>query len=129
MTKVSQHKSQQISFASWIYLDKPQGKNLAKPLLQFQQILANLHKIDIFQPLKEWLDNLEIKSSNLAHQICKFIPSQCPFERNVQFLGRTLFRIPPLCKLNPVYDQLVGLRFRALCYLVDVCGEDISAYC
>ncbi|MGK7890123.1 MAG: Mo-dependent nitrogenase C-terminal domain-containing protein, partial [Leptolyngbyaceae cyanobacterium] len=42
--------------------------------------------------------------------------------------GHTLFHIPPLCKLNPVYDELVALRFRALCYLADTCGEDIQAY-
>jgi hypothetical protein len=34
-----------------------------------------------------------------------------------------------MCKLNPFYEQLVGLRFKALCYLADVCGEDIAAYC
>ncbi|MDY7024694.1 MAG: Mo-dependent nitrogenase C-terminal domain-containing protein, partial [Cyanobacteriota bacterium] len=36
--------------------------------------------------------------------------------------------IPPLCKLNPVYDELISLRFRALCYLADECGEDITPY-
>jgi hypothetical protein len=58
----------------------------------------------------------------------KMIPAQCPFERDIKIFGRTVAHIPPLCKLNPLYDQLVGLRFRALCYLVDVCGEDIQAY-
>jgi hypothetical protein len=33
-----------------------------------------------------------------------------------------------LCKLNPLYEQLVGLRFRALSYLADDCGEDVSQY-
>ncbi|MFY8175362.1 Mo-dependent nitrogenase C-terminal domain-containing protein, partial [Planktothrix agardhii] len=27
------------------------------------------------------------------------------------------------------YEELVYLRFQALCYLADECGEDISAYC
>ncbi|HEY9634004.1 MAG TPA: Mo-dependent nitrogenase C-terminal domain-containing protein [Coleofasciculaceae cyanobacterium] len=36
--------------------------------------------------------------------------------------------MPPLCKLNPLYAQLVSLRFRSLCYLVDHSGEDIQAY-
>ncbi|MHC5727587.1 MAG: Mo-dependent nitrogenase C-terminal domain-containing protein, partial [Nostoc sp.] len=35
----------------------------------------------------------------------------------------------PMCKLNPLYNELVYLRFRALCYLVDQCGEDIQSYC
>ncbi|MBE9017387.1 hypothetical protein IQ272_14835 [Chroococcidiopsidales cyanobacterium LEGE 13417] len=35
----------------------------------------------------------------------------------------------PLCKLNPLYEQVVALRFKALTYLVDECGEDLSLYC
>jgi hypothetical protein len=44
-------------------------------------------------------------------------------------LGRKLFHIPPLCKLNPLYEEVVSLRFRALCYLADECGEDVTPYC
>jgi len=84
---------------------------------------------DILRPLRQWLDHIEVKSPELAHRLCKLIPSQCPFERTVSLFGRKLFHIPPLCKLNPFYDEFVGLRFRALCYLVDVCGEDVSQYC
>jgi Mo-dependent nitrogenase C-terminus len=84
---------------------------------------------DLLAPLRQWLDHIEVKDAEFAHMVCKRIPSQCPFERRVQFKGRTLLYIPPLCKLNPVYDEVVGLRFRALCYLADVCGEDVSSYC
>jgi hypothetical protein len=86
-------------------------------------------QLDLLKPLKTWLDNFEVSSAERAHWLCQFIPAQCPFERDVKWFGRTLFHIPPMCKLNPCYDQLVGLRFRALCYLADVCGEDISHYC
>ncbi len=75
------------------------------------------------------LDALEIQGSDMAHFLCRLIPAQCPFERTLSCFGRTLLHIPPLCKLNPFYEQLVGLRFRALTYLADVCGEDITAYC
>jgi hypothetical protein len=85
--------------------------------------------IDLLSPVRQWLDKIEVKDVKFAHFLCKQIPSQCPFERRVQFKGRTLLYIPPLCKLNPVYDEVVALRFRALCYLADVCGEDISSYC
>jgi len=129
MTKVSQNTPQQISIASWIWLEKPQQINLVEPISLMQRLSKKIPKFDILQPLKHWLDNLDIRSSNFAHKICKLIPSQCPFERDVKFLGRILFHIPPMCKLNPVYEELVGLRFRALCYLVDECGEDISSYC
>jgi Mo-dependent nitrogenase C-terminus len=84
---------------------------------------------NIFQPLRQWLDDLEVHDRKLAHRLAKLIPAQCPFERDIKLFGRTLAHIPPLCKFNPLYDQLVGLRFRALCYLADECGEDIQSYC
>ncbi|WP_448603681.1 Mo-dependent nitrogenase C-terminal domain-containing protein [Thermoleptolyngbya sp.] len=81
------------------------------------------------QPLRNWLDDLQICDRQTAHLISRLIPAQCPFERDIVVLGRKVGHIPPLCKLNPLYEQFVGLRFRALCYLADQCGEDISAYC
>lgn len=86
-------------------------------------------KIDIFAPLRNWLNNIEINNSAIARRICQSIPSQCPFEREIKFWGRTILKVPPMCKINPVYDEVVSLRFRAICYLADVCGEDVSAYC
>jgi hypothetical protein len=79
----------------------------------------------ILQPLQTWLDGIEIQNAKLARVLCKAIPATCPFERDVVVLGRKLGHIPPMCKINPVYEQLMGLRFRALCYLVDVCGESV----
>lgn len=52
----------------------------------------------------------------LAWFLTAIIPAACPFERDVSFFGRK-FHIPPLCKLNPFYDQLTNLRFQALTYL------------
>ncbi|WP_333254065.1 MULTISPECIES: Mo-dependent nitrogenase C-terminal domain-containing protein [unclassified Microcoleus] len=28
-----------------------------------------------------------------------------------------------------MYEELVGLRFRLLSFLADVCGEDVTPYC
>jgi hypothetical protein len=86
-------------------------------------------RFDPFKPLRNWLDQVEIRDPRAAHLIAKVIPAQCPFERDVIVLGFVVAHIPPLCKLNPFYDQLVGLRFRSLCYLADECGEDIQSYC
>lgn len=86
-------------------------------------------KIDVFSPLRKWLDNIEVRDSSVAHRICQSIPSQCPFEREIKLFGRTLLSIPPMCKLNPLYNEVISLRFRAICYLADVCGEDVSIYC
>jgi tellurite resistance protein len=81
------------------------------------------------KPLQEWLDHLEVHDPRLAKFLCKMIPPQCPFERDVTLFGHKVVHIPPMCKLNPLYDQLVGLRFRALTYLADECKEDVSEYC
>ncbi|MBW4559377.1 MAG: nitrogenase [Trichormus sp. ATA11-4-KO1] len=83
---------------------------------------------DALCPLRDWLDGLEIQDPRVARFLCKMIPSQCPFERDITLFGRKIVHIPPLCKINPLYEQLVGLRFRALSYLADECGEDISPY-
>jgi hypothetical protein len=95
------------------------------------RLISMIIPILIFQPLKpvrQWVSNFNINTPNRAHQVAALIPSQCPFERDLVVLGHCLGHIPPLCKLNPLYNELVELRFRALCYLADECGEDISAY-
>ncbi|MGB3514770.1 MAG: Mo-dependent nitrogenase C-terminal domain-containing protein [Microcoleaceae cyanobacterium] len=84
---------------------------------------------NVLQPIRESLDSIEIHNPRMAHWLCQLIPAQCPFERDVKLFGHLLFHIPPMCKLNPLYDQLIGLRFRALTFLADVCGEDITNYC
>jgi len=84
---------------------------------------------DLWGLVGHWLEAREISNPKLAHLLCKLIPARCPFERNIKFFGHTIFHIPPLCKLNPVYDQVVELRFKCLSYLADVCGEDVTMYC
>jgi hypothetical protein len=84
---------------------------------------------DILEPIRQWLGKVKITEPQIAHYICKYIPAQCPFAREVKLLGKTIVKIPPLCKLNPFYDDLMVLRYRAMCYLVDDCQEDVSQYC
>lgn len=83
--------------------------------------------IDILQPLRRWIDQTPVTNRTFAHWVCRVIPCCCPFERDITLFGRTV-HIPALCKLNPVYDELVSLRFRALSYLSDVCHEDVTQY-
>lgn len=122
----SNRNTENLALVSWAWIDSSQSldsdpshvaKNRSQPA------------IDLLLPVRRWLDGIQIEEAGLAHRLCRLIPAQCPFERDVKLLGRTLFHIPPLCKLNPVYDEVVALRFRALCYLADVCSEDISPYC
>jgi hypothetical protein len=98
-----------------------------------QGILSNASELrsqfDLLAPIRQQIDKFEIHNPELARWLCKVIPSQCPFERDVYFFGKKVAHLPPLCKLNPLYEEVVALRFRALCYLTDCCGEDVRAYC
>ncbi|WP_017661890.1 Mo-dependent nitrogenase C-terminal domain-containing protein [Baaleninema simplex] len=85
-------------------------------------------KINVLAPVRNWLDNVELHDPKVARFLCRMIPSQCPFERDVTLFGKKVVHIPAMCKLNPLYEQLVGLRFRALSYLADEKGEDVTAY-
>ena len=83
----------------------------------------------LVQPVRKWLDRIAVGDPQVARWLCQLIPARCPLERDIQLLGHHLFHIPPMCKLNPLYEELVGLRFRSLSFLADVCGEDVTPYC
>lgn len=97
---------------------------MINPIQNYKQKTTNLWQLP-----QQWLENLEIKEATMARRIIKLIPAQCPFAREIRLFNRLILRIPPLCKLNPYYEQLVQLRFRALCFLSDCCEEDITPYC
>ncbi|HEY9650191.1 MAG TPA: Mo-dependent nitrogenase C-terminal domain-containing protein [Coleofasciculaceae cyanobacterium] len=88
-----------------------------------------IKSLNWLHPIRQWLNQLEIKNAAMAHLLCRVIPTQCPFERDIYLFGCHVGHIPPLCKLNPLYEEVVSLRFRALCYLADECNEDIGCYC
>lgn len=110
-----------IAFSSWVShpLAPATPHEKRKPRFKFAPLA----------PLRRKLDMVQVCDSKFAHFLAEHIPAQCPFERDVKLFGQTLFHIPPMCKLNPLYEEVVALRFRALCYLADECGEDISQYC
>jgi hypothetical protein len=66
--------------------------------------------------LRNWITCFPITDIQTAKMICRLIPASCPFERNVKLLGRK-FHIPALCRLNPLYQELTILRFRAEIFL------------
>ncbi len=125
-SKSDRQSTNPAAYVSWGWVESPNGMapSQSAPLKPPAQ-----PAFDLFKPVRQWLDCLVVNDIKLAHFLCKSIPSQCPFERDIKLFNRTLFHIPPLCKLNPVYDEVVALRFRALCYLADVCGEDVTPYC
>ncbi len=67
--------------------------------------------------VRRWLDGIEPSDPEVARFLVRLIPAQCPFERDVTLFGWKVVHIPPMCKINPLYDQLVALRFRCLCRL------------
>ncbi|NMF63766.1 nitrogenase [Brasilonema octagenarum UFV-E1] len=77
----------------------------------------NTHTLDLLLPIRKKLDTIEIQNSKLARLLCRVIPASCPFASDIKLFGNLIIHIPPLCKLNPLYEQLIGLRFRALNYL------------
>jgi len=78
----------------------------------------NTHQLNLLMLLQKKLDGIEICNSQQAEFLCRLIPASCPFERDIKLFDRAIAHIPPLCKLNPFYEQLIGLRFRAQSYLV-----------
>ncbi|MGF1519051.1 MAG: Mo-dependent nitrogenase C-terminal domain-containing protein [Nodosilinea sp.] len=110
------------SVRSTLYGPKPEKAEAAAGL----RPPAESSKRDPLKPAREWLDQLDVQDPRLARFVCKLIPSQCPFERDVVLFNKKLVHIPPMCQINPLYEQLVGLRFRALSYLADDCGEDVT---
>jgi len=132
--KVSDHNTEEpttrtISHISWFWVDKPTlSMGDSSTSLSTSVPAEKKPAWDLLWPIRRWLANVDVCDRTLAHRLCRLIPAQCPFERDFNVLGRTLFHIPPLCKLNPLYEEIVTLRFRALCYLADVCGDDITPY-
>ncbi|MEH2052373.1 Mo-dependent nitrogenase C-terminal domain-containing protein [Nostoc sp.] len=124
--KVFDNTTKKIFLTSWVSIN--QAETTDHKATQLNHSVSKPYW-DILQPLRQRVENIQVSDRQLAHRLCKVIPSQCPFERDVKLFGKTLFHIPPMCKLNPLYEEVVGLRFRALCYLADECGEDVSQYC
>ncbi|MDG2615346.1 Mo-dependent nitrogenase C-terminal domain-containing protein [Thermoleptolyngbya sichuanensis XZ-Cy5] len=133
----SHYRTPDLALSSWTWLPNDAATSHSHPAPQPPATLYRTAFVSPslrpqcapLQPLRQWLNNIEISSEAQARRICQAIPARCPFEREVRVLGKTILRIPPLCKLNPVYEEVVALRFRALCYLADECRVDVTPYC
>jgi hypothetical protein len=98
-------------------------------LTRLQGVMTIVRIVGIRGLLCQWLDAVEVHDPKVAKLLCKMIPARCPFEREIKLFDHILFHIPSLCQLNPLYEQVVGLRFKALSYLANKCGEDVTLYC
>ena len=96
-----------------------QGKHSGK---SSEYIRKNkLQEILLFLRVTIALWDLKIK---IAKLVCYLIPASCPFARDIFFFGQTI-QIPPMCKLNPFYNYLMKLRWRALNFLHDMEMQNI----
>lgn len=94
-----------------------------------EAVVADLHEDEpedgeagsTLERLRGWLDAQAPADPAVARLLVNLIPAQCPFERDVMVLGRRIVHIPPMCRINPLYEQLMALRFRCLCLLA---GEE-----
>ncbi|BAZ05068.1 Mo-dependent nitrogenase C-terminal domain-containing protein [Calothrix sp. NIES-3974] len=127
--KVFNNTSHKIFFASWVSLNSPEEEANQALTSTSKPKKCPFCQFDVLKPLRQFIDNIQVRDRNFAHRVCRLVPPQCPFERDIKVFGKTIFHIPPLCKLNPLYEEVVSLRFRALCYLADECGEDVTQYC
>lgn len=94
-----------------------------------KRFMPHLVKVNLLDLIRHQLESVDIHNPQIAHLICRLIPASCPFERDIKLGNQTLFHIPPLCKLNPFYEQFVMLRFKSLVCLADEYGQDITLYC
>lgn len=83
-------------------------------------LTSMIFRLKLLQSVRQYLESVEIRNPKLARLLCQIIPDRCPFEREIKVGDRTILRIPPLCKLNPFYYQVVSLRFKCLCYLATI---------
>ena len=81
----------------------------------------------LLRPIRRWINSITVKKTRFAHFVCRLIPCECPCKHDVILFERKLFQLPPLCKLNPLYNELVELRLRALTYL-SIYEVDVTQY-
>lgn len=55
---------------------------------------ATNYNITLLQPIRQWLDSIEIHNPKLARLLCKLIPTHCPFEREIKLFDHTVLCIP-----------------------------------
>ena len=48
--------------------------------------------------------------------LAKTLPDSCPFEREIKFNDKVILYIPPLCKLNPLYEEVIEQKLINLGY-------------
>ncbi|WP_416223704.1 Mo-dependent nitrogenase C-terminal domain-containing protein [Synechococcus sp. CBW1107] len=66
--------------------------------------------------LRHCLDDLQPDEPSVARFLIRLIPPQCPLKRDVTIVGRKLLHIPPMCRINPLDEDLNGPAFPGLVF-------------
>ncbi|MCP9850572.1 Mo-dependent nitrogenase C-terminal domain-containing protein [Cyanobium sp. Morenito 9A2] len=83
-------------------------------------VLTGLHpEGEALDGVRRWLDGLNPHDPAVAGFLVHLIPAQCPFERDIILFGHKVVHVPPMCTINPLYNQLVALRLGCLTSLAD----------
>ena len=90
----------------WVAKETPFSLMANAPITELQT--KPDHRFTPLQPIRNWFDSIKISDAATARRMCQLIPARCPFARTIKLFDRTLFSIPPLCKLNPFYEDVVG---------------------
>jgi hypothetical protein len=59
-----------------------------------QYLSSIFPKIIPLHQVRNWLDSVEIHNSTIAYLLCKIIPTNCPFAREIKSFNSILFVIP-----------------------------------
>ncbi len=88
------------------------------------QVLLPTLRIQPLAPFRAWINRIEVHQSWFARWVCRLVPNVCSRGYDLRCLGYTILHLPSLCKLNPLYDELLDLRFRAAEFLYEQSGSD-----
>lgn len=51
-------------------------------------------ELQLLNPVRRWLESIEVHNAKVAQLLCKMIPGRCPFEQEIKFFDYTIFLIP-----------------------------------
>ena len=91
--------------------EKPNESAAASPLTPPPE--KSKSGMDVLHPVKDWLEGMDVQDPRLAKFVCKVIPPQCPFERDINLFGRHYCSYSPSLQtqspVRAVYNAALSL--------------------
>jgi len=73
-------------------------------------------RLELLRSVRHWLDALEVREPRVARLLCKLIPAQCPFERDIKLFGKSL-SYATVVQAQPALRTISWPTLRSMCYL------------